>query len=113
MTFKLTKKTEMNVYVYEGKSREGAKGSLVEENKQVEVGESYEVAAESGILIVAFPNNGKTNTEFGFEYWVKVVKKDVDPVEEEGFDMVNLLYIGIALFFLIVIAIVVYKFYRK
>merc|ERR1711981_427789 len=74
--FKLTKKTEMNVYIYVGKTREGATKSLVEGNDQPELNKDYMVDIDSGILVIAFPNKDK-DTELAFNYWVAPYKEPV------------------------------------
>ena len=58
----------MNVFIYEGKSRSGAKTRIVDGNMQAQVGKEYKVMFNSSILIVAFPNKNQ-DTEFEFEYW--------------------------------------------
>lgn len=76
---KISEKTEMNVYLYGGKSRFEATQSMIPGNNQATVGQSYSIGVESGIMIVAYPNENK-ETDFGFEYWLEA---DLKPVEGE------------------------------
>ena len=71
LKFVLRKNVEMNVYIYEGNSRENAKKSLVESNEQPIIDQEYVVAPDSGILVVAFPNEEK-ETDLAFDYWVEI-----------------------------------------
>ena len=48
----------MNVYIWEGTDRESALTSVVPGNEQPKVGALYQVQADSGFLIVAYPNKG-------------------------------------------------------
>ena len=79
MYIKFTKKTEMNVYMYKGKAQHQAKEPIVEENKQINENEVYELDVEDHIVIIAFPNKDK-DTEFSFNYWIAPYKEPyVDP----------------------------------
>ena len=78
--FKLSQKTEMNVYLYGGKSRFEATESIIPGNNQANVGQTYTVGVDKGIMIVAYPNEG-VETDFGFEYWLEA---DLKPAEEES-----------------------------
>lgn len=66
----------MNVYIYEGTSRDSATKSLVSSNRMPTVGATYSVSASSGIMIIAYPNED-VETDLQFEYWVTA------PVKEE------------------------------
>merc|ERR1712146_832486 len=70
------KKTEMNVYIYEGKSRDTATESIVEDNKQPDLNKIYSVDVDAGIMIVAYPNKDK-DTELAFNYWVAPYKEPI------------------------------------
>ena len=59
----VVKATEMNVFLYEGKSRHDAKVPLVPMNKMPMMNEKYAVPCDSGILVVAYPNKD-VDTEF-------------------------------------------------
>ena len=48
----------MNVYIYEGTSREFATVPIVEKNVQPELEKVYTVGVNSGILVIAIPNDG-------------------------------------------------------
>ena len=48
----------MNVYIWEGTTRDEATLSIVPQNAQPTVGITYQVGADSGFLIVAYPNKG-------------------------------------------------------
>ena len=54
--FQLTKKTEMNVFIYGGQSRFDATESIIKDNMQAEAGKTYTFDATQGILVVAYPN---------------------------------------------------------
>lgn len=68
----------MNVYLYGGKSRFEATESMIAGNNQATIGQTYSIGVESGIMIVAYPNEDQ-ETDFGFEYWLEA---DLKP--EEG-----------------------------
>lgn len=72
----------MNVYIYGGSSRTTATESLIPGNEQAEVGKTYEIDVDQGVLIVAYPNEDK-DTDFGFNYWLEA---EVRP-EPEGDDL--------------------------
>ena len=63
LQIQIDKASEMNVYIYEGKSRHKARKSLVPMNKMPILGRPYSVDLDSGILIVAYPNKD-VDTEF-------------------------------------------------
>lgn len=46
----------MNVYIYQGASRDEATKSIVEGNEMPEVDKVYEIDVSEGILVVAYPN---------------------------------------------------------
>ena len=72
--------TEMNVYIYGGKTRSSAYVNLTMNNTQAELGTVYNVSAIRGIVLVAYPNQDK-ETEFAFNFWADA-EKVVDPDEE-------------------------------
>jgi len=72
--FKLTKKTEMNVYIYGGTSRDNATEKVVDDNAQAELNKEYSVDLDSGLFIIAIPNLDKEATELAFNYWVEAKK---------------------------------------
>merc|ERR1711939_125762 len=57
----------MNVYLYGGNNRFNASISLVKNNEQVKVGETYTIDSAIGMLLVAYPNQD-VDTEFEFVY---------------------------------------------
>lgn len=66
----------MNAYIYGGTNRSTAYTSIIENNKQVTLNEQYMIEYEKGMLVVAYPNLNKNETEFAFSYWLgpKVTK---------------------------------------
>lgn len=64
----------MNVYLYGGKSRFEATESMIAGNNQATIGQTYSIGVESGIMIVAYPNEDQ-ETDFGFEYWLEAELK--------------------------------------
>ena len=64
----ITKMTEMNVYVYGGKTRFSAYENITENNTMAELGKLYNISAYRGLLVVAYPNANK-DTEFAFNFW--------------------------------------------
>lgn len=80
--FQLSRKQEMNVYVYGGQSRLTANETIIPGNGQAAVGQTYSVSVGKGLLIVAYPNENKQNTEFGFNYWLEASLKPA-PGEEK------------------------------
>lgn len=50
--------------------------SLISGNEQASVGQTYSVDVYSGFLVVAYPEEGVSNTEFGFNYWLEAVSKE-------------------------------------
>lgn len=46
----------MNVYLYGGKSKFEATESLIYNNEQAAVGQTYSIDVDKGILVVAYPN---------------------------------------------------------
>jgi len=76
---KISEKSEMNVYLYGGKSRLEATESMISGNNQATIGQTYSIGVEKGIMIVAYPNEDK-ETDFGFEYWLEA---ELKPEEDE------------------------------
>lgn len=74
--FKMTKKSNIDVYIYGGKDRFSATEMIVEDNKQPEINKEYTVDVENGMLVVAVPKLDK-DTEFAFNYWVAPYKEPV------------------------------------
>ena len=60
----------MNVYVYQGNSRDTATTPFISSNSQPSIGYSNYVSPSSGLMIVAYPSNLDVDTELEFEYWV-------------------------------------------
>ena len=58
----------MNVYIYEGLSRNEAKRPVVYGNAQPNVGSVYKVPYQEGMMIVAYPDKNK-ETQFEFDFW--------------------------------------------
>lgn len=69
VNFKLTKRKEVNVYLYKGLNRDDSTTGLVSGNQMPSVGSTYSVALNEGIMVVAYPNE-IVETDFEFEYWV-------------------------------------------
>jgi len=57
----------MNVYIYGGTDRNNASESIISGNGKASVGETYTIDYQTGILVIAFPNEG-IETEFKFTY---------------------------------------------
>lgn len=72
--FKVTKMTEINVYIYGGSSRDNATEKITDKNKAVEINKEYSVDVDTGIFIVAFPNKNQNETELAFNYWIEAKK---------------------------------------
>ena len=64
----------MNVYIYGGKSRQSATEMIVGGNLQPSIDSTYKIPASKGLLIVAYPNQDKIDTELSFNYWVEADK---------------------------------------
>ena len=64
----------MNVYIYGGKSRQSATEVIVGGNLQPSIDSTYKIPASKGLLIVAYPNQDKIDTELSFNYWVEADK---------------------------------------
>jgi len=67
---RLKKKERINVYIYGGSSRENATEQLVADNAQAELGLEYSVPLDSGILVIAFPNEEDDKMLLALDYWV-------------------------------------------
>jgi len=88
---KISEKSEMNVYLYGGKSRFEATESIIDGNNQANVGQTYSIGVDKGILIVAYPNEN-VDTEFGFEYWLEAELKPTEGqviIEEDKVQVTN------------------------
>ena len=97
--------TNMNVYVYEGKTRLTATKSLVENNRQASASVNFEVGLDSGLLVIAYPQKDLA-TRFEFNYWVgtsKIPPADVDEDDEN----LTAVVIGAACVALILVAIII------
>lgn len=82
----VTKSSQMNIYLYGGKSRSDSTMSLIGDNEQVTVGKEYTIEVKKGMLLVAYPNKDQ-ETEFEFNYWVAPYDKTVlDKMIELDFD---------------------------
>lgn len=71
----------MNVYVYGGKTRKSAYENITVNNTAAELGKVYNISAYRGLLVVAYPNEGK-DTEFAYNFWAAY---DETPQPEEVF----------------------------
>lgn len=83
-----TKMTEMNVYLYGGRSRKSAYENITNGNIQATLGLVYNISAYRGFLIVAYPNKN-VDTEFAFDYWVEALYMPppvVPPVPAEWYE---------------------------
>lgn len=58
LVFRLEKKRDMNVYIYEGDGRRSAKKSIIPGNSQAREWYDYSVDKDSQILVVAYPDEG-------------------------------------------------------
>lgn len=56
---------------------------MVSGNAQVSVGQTYSVEVSKGFLVVAYPEEGVRDTEFGFNYWLEAVSKEDEKKQEE------------------------------
>jgi len=74
--------TEMNVFIYGGKSRESAYENITSNNSKVELNQAFNISAYRGFLIVAYPNKD-VETEFAFSYWVsaKRLPREAEPLK--------------------------------
>ena len=77
-----TAMTEMNVYIYGGKSRDSAYENITSNNSKVELNQAFNISAYRGFLIVAYPNKD-VETEFAFNYWVsaKRLPREAEPLK--------------------------------
>jgi len=80
----VSRKLDMNVFVYGGPSKFEAKQSIIPGNEQATVGATYSIGSDSGLLIVAYPDLD-VNSEFGFNYWLEAELKPT-PEEENQSD---------------------------
>lgn len=67
LTFTLKRNVQMKVYIYEGLSRDSATKAITFANEMPEKDKVYSVKADSGILVVAWPNKDQ-ETDFQFSY---------------------------------------------
>lgn len=74
MYINFASKDGLNVYIYEGDA-DAATISIIEGNAQVEIDTYYSVPFGSGILIVAYPDEG-VDTNLTFSYWIGNVVED-------------------------------------
>jgi len=98
-----SKLNEMNVYVYGGKNRYDSTVSITEGNDDVKIGKNYSIPVETGMLIVAYPNENVDDTTFEFSYQVVtgVPVKD----DEGGAPIVIIIVVVIVLAIIIVFTI--------
>jgi len=52
----VTKSSQMNIYLYGGKTRGDATESIINENEAVTIGKNYTIDISKGMLLVAYPN---------------------------------------------------------
>ena len=52
----VTKLSQMNVYLYGGKTRSAATEAIINENEAVTTGKNYTIDVSKGMLLVAYPN---------------------------------------------------------
>lgn len=113
-----TKLTEMNAYIYGGKTRKTAYENLTDGNVPAKQGVVYNISAYRGFLVVAYPNKDK-DTEFAFDFWAEVIggkKKEANQTDAAWYEFqgefgedVFLTLVGMAcfmIFMLIVLCIV-------
>lgn len=74
----ISRKKEMNVFIYGGASKREATESIIDGNQQVTVGETYSIDPSKGFVVVAYPNENVA-TEFAFNYWLEAEIKPVEP----------------------------------
>lgn len=72
----VTKSSQMNVYLYGGKTRGAATELIVNENEAAVIGKNYTIDISKGMLLVAYPNKDQV-TEFEFKYWIAPYNKTV------------------------------------
>jgi len=77
---RLKKKERINIYMYGGTSRDNATEQVVDNNGQAELGVEYSVALDSGILVIAFPNEEDDKMLLALDYWVDA-RKAVEPAK--------------------------------
>jgi len=83
---KVTKKKNVNVYLYGGRNRFNAVQNVVYGNQQLELNKNYTVKTSAGFMLVAYPDKD-VDTEFEFEYWVADMSEDlVERLENMNFD---------------------------
>lgn len=75
--------TEINVYLYGGLSRSDALESVIENNVQAVKNELYSIKYDKGMLVIAYPNLNKNETEFAMSYWVGPKLSKTMYIEEE------------------------------
>ena len=73
------------VYIYEGRSRESSTQRILAYNKQPKIDTTYSVPGDSGILVVAIPQNADQPTDLEFEYWIDV-EFSPGPLTDEELD---------------------------
>lgn len=114
--FSVSRKSEVNVYIYAGRSRDRATESIIPGNIQPEIGTQYAVPAEKGMLVVAYPNKD-ADTDLKFNYWIGPVVKTTTPslLEEEvfGLDMSTAIAAAAVLVYLIMALFCLYRRLKK
>jgi hypothetical protein len=68
--FELTQADSIDVFIWEGKSRETALKAITVWNSPVEVGQKYGVDLEKGMLVVTVPKENVDVTNLEFRYWI-------------------------------------------
>ena len=66
----------MNVYLYGGKDRFSANIPIINNNEPVKIGSNYTISTDTGMLLIAYPNNN-VKTDFEFKFWVADVTSGV------------------------------------
>jgi hypothetical protein len=83
---KVTKKKNVNVYLYGGRDRLNAVHNVVYGNQQIELNKNYTVKTSEGFMMVAYPEKD-VETEFEFEYWVADMSEGlIERLETLNFD---------------------------
>ena len=84
LLIKITKSTNMNLYLYEALNRYQPARSIVNNNIP-ELGRIYYVKPDSGFLLIAYPNKD-VDTDFEFKYWIGTKEDLPDNENPLGFD---------------------------
>ena len=89
LNLRIDSKVDMNVFIYQGVSgTELITQKILQDDSQVEVGQTYSIDADMTIFIIAYPNILKDKTELKITYWI-------DEMSSGGTTDVKLWHIGV------------------